>query len=155
MKSIDEKIKELQEEFNSKIKRLREELSDKDKPFKTEDRLYSIDRKGAVDFWYFNNDDIDSAAMAIGNAFKTREEAEYKVERLKVIAELERFSCPFDAGKANYHLCYYHEKWELGVDWSYLMQHNNIYFESKKKAWEAINSVGEDRIKKYYLRIED
>lgn len=155
MKSIDEKIKELQEEFDSKIGRLREELSEKDTPFKIGDKLYYIDCKGAVDFWYFQNDDIDNNAVAIGNVFKTRKEAEFMVERLKVIAEMKKFGREFVAGKANFCLNYIHTDRSLDIDWTYNVQSSNIYFESEAKAWEAIKAVGEDRIKKYYLRIED
>lgn len=90
---------------------------------------------------------------------ETKEEAEFEVERLKVIAELKEFAEPDDRkwNSLDYHcsISYNHNKGGFDIDaWS-VMKSDSIHFESKDKAREAIKAVGEDRIKKYYLRVKE
>ena len=102
----------------------------------------------------------DSLMFAIGNVFETKEEAEFEVERLKVIAELKEFTESKDrSGKwlytAHYAICYSHYAKEVQVGEYNYYTPTDILFESKERAKEAVKSVGEERIKKYYLRVKE
>ena len=52
----------------------------------------------------WENDNFDYKRLSFGNVFRKEEEAEFKVERLKVITELKNFSCMFRKGKLNYYI---------------------------------------------------
>lgn len=108
------------------------------------------------------DDDIDNYNYSIGNVFQTKEEAEFVIERLKVIAELRRYADehnkPIDwkDGHCKYCVCYNHIEKRVSVA-SVLSkyQFDTIFFSSKEKAEDAIKEVGEDRIKKYLFKIKD
>ena len=108
---------------------------------------------------------IDYCRFNIGNCFKTKEEAEHMIEKLKVINELQKFAYENNEEKIdwkNFNQCKYKifydaEDEDLYVDYSIQCESEpfNIYFTSFKIAKRAIEAVGEDRIKKYYFNVED
>lgn len=108
---------------------------------------------------------IDYCRFNIGNCFKTKEEAEHMIEKLKVIHELQKFAYENNEGEIdwkNFNQCKYKifydaEDGDLYVDYSIQCESEpfNIYFTSFKIAKRAIEAVGEDRIKKYYFNVED
>ena len=108
---------------------------------------------------------IDYCRFNIGNCFKTKEEAEHILEKLKVIHELQKFAYENNEGEIdwkNFNQCKYKifydaEDEDLYVDYSVQCESEpfNIYFTSFKVAKKAIEAVGEDRIKKYYFNVED
>ena len=51
-----------------------------------------ISRDGGIDYYSYEDDKTDKNLMAIGNCFQTEEQAEFMVEKLKVIHELEKFA---------------------------------------------------------------
>ena len=94
--------------------------------------------------------------IEIGNVFKTEQDAHFAVEKLKVEAELRKFSRPFEYGKFNYYLFFDIDGNSFKTDFtSYCPPQGAIYFESGEKAQEAVSAVGEDRIKKYIFGVED
>ena len=94
--------------------------------------------------------------LKMGNIFRTREQAEFAVKKLKVEAELRKFSRPFVDGKENNHIKYRPSFDELSVSASFGYQDQGVfYFESREKAQQAIKSVGKERIKKYIFGVED
>ena len=108
---------------------------------------------------------IDYCRFNIGNCFKTKEEAEHILEKLKVIHELQKFAYENNEGEIdwkNFNQCKYKifydaEDADLYVDYSIQCESEpfNIYFTSFKVAKKAIEAVGEDRIKKYYFNVEE
>ena len=104
------------------------------------------------------NSERDEFLYAIGNCFKTKEEAEFALERQKVIVELERFA------KEN------NEELRPGSYW-FLMYSNlhssitesqigdwypyGVLFSSRDIAERAVEVIGEDRLKKYYFGVKD
>lgn len=123
---------------------------------KTNETYYSIHCDG--DIHEFTNWDKDSTdkTFAIGNCFRTREEAEFAVERLKVIQELREFaeSNPMSPYDSKWCLYYNTEKDIVSFCYNYHTLYSDIYFTSKKNALKAIETVGADRIKKYYFGIK-
>lgn len=107
----------------------------------------------------------DDCIFSIGNYFKNEEEAEHMVEKLKVIRELQDFALEHNDEEIDWNDVN-QEKLYLGMNpkiksidifhtcsWIYLPF--NIYFTSEEIAEKAIETIGEDRIKKYYFDIED
>lgn len=106
---------------------------------------------------------VDDCIFSIGNYFKTDEEAEHMVEKLKVIKELQDFAIEnrdeeidwYDKEQDKWEISYKDSNVEPICNNYYRVQAFNIYFASKEITQEAIKKIGEDRIKKYYFDIED
>lgn len=125
------------------------------------DLYYYINSNGDIKFSYYNTRSIDK--RCIGNYFKTEEQAERIVEKVKVIKELQDFALDNNEEEIDW-VDNEQDKWELSYKDSnvepicnnyYRAQAFNIYFTSLEIAKEAIKTIGEDRIKKYYFDIED
>ena len=94
--------------------------------------------------------------LEIGNVFQTEEQAEFAVEKLKVEAELRKFSRPFKEDEYNYFIQIHPSHNNIVTDSDdYYQTQGTIYFESTTIANEAIDTVGEERIKKYIFGVED
>lgn len=100
----------------------------------------------------------DEKRLSIGNAFHTKEEAEFALEKLKVIHELKSFAKPkdrrWDNNHPHYFISYNNLKKEIWVDDYFWCSKHDIYFDTTETVQKAIKAVGEDRIKKYYLEVE-
>ena len=170
-KEHDEKIDKLRislVEAEKQIQDIRNELEELNNiKIEPESRRWKPER-GQIYYYIASSGDIfhetwnegydDLLRFAIGNVFKTEKEAEFEFERLKVIAELREFAEPENRvwNGLDYHCSIFYNYNRGGLDiqlWS-IMRTDSIYFESKDKAREAIKAVGEDKIKKYYLRVE-
>ena len=148
------------EELESKVKELEieiEKLKEKkdNKPWKP---------KYGVQYWYVNHSDgvlsaywygnaVDKMRYDLGNIFSTRKGAEFYKEQLKVEAVLKQFARPFVVDKGNFMLRYDHYRNEILIEDFGFIQFSNIYFPSKEIAQKAIDTVGEERIKKYYFEV--
>lgn len=108
----------------------------------------------------FDDDGYDSRLQSIGNMFKTKEEAEFKREQLKVLHELEELADDdqIDAYK-NYHymLIYDFDKSAVKIDDIVCagFMYGTHYFKTKESAQAAINKIGEERLKKYYFCVPE
>lgn len=119
------------------------------------DSYYCIFDDGDVKEIWWRYHDVHNGRLSIGNVFKTKEEAEFEVERLKVIAELKRFSREFKYGLANYYIKYDYTNDNITYVLSYTNILPSICFESNERFREAVEAVGEDRIKKYLFEVEE
>ncbi|OYQ68287.1 hypothetical protein [Aerococcus sp. 1KP-2016] len=149
----------LQEELKALKQRIAEleELSKKEQEFpqKYDDCWYIDDDAEVLSMkWY--NSEYDQGRLSIGNVFRTEEQAEFAVEKLKVEAELRKYSRPFENGKFNYYIFFYTDNNYIEVVYKNVCRsQGGIYFESEEKAQQAISTVGEERIKKYIFGVED
>lgn len=125
------------------------------------DLYYYINSNGDIKISYYNTRSIDK--RCIGNFFKTDEEADHMVEKLKVIRELQDFALEHNDEEIDWY-DKEQDKWEISYKDSnvesicnnyYRAQAFNIYFTSLEIAQEAIKTIGEDRIKKYYFDVKD
>lgn len=106
---------------------------------------------------------VDDCIFSIGNYFKTDEEAEHMVEKLRVIKELQDFAIEnrdeeidwYDKEQDKWEISYKDSNIEPICNNYYRAQTFNIFFTSKEIAQKAIESIGEERIKKYYFDIEN
>lgn len=90
---------------------------------------------------------------AIGNAFLTREEAEFEIERRKIEVIMRKYSRPFKNGMNNYCIFFYAcESIRVGTLWAF---NSSIpCFETKEIAQKIIDEIGEDRLKKYWFGVK-
>lgn len=124
---------------------------------KTEDgeEYYSIESDGKI-IQYMFNEAFDEDTRDIGNAFLTREEAEFEVERRKVEAIMRKYSRPFEYGEDNYHIGYYHNNNNtLGIGVYRHMSVGIPYFESEEIAQKVVDEIGQDRLIKYWFGVEE
>ena len=149
----------LQEELKVLKKRIAEleELEKEEREFpQYGDTYWCINTYGGVSKETWDGYDIEKDMLDIGNGFRTEKEAEFAVEKLKVEAELRKFSRPFEYGKFNYYLFLNIKSDSLDTQFtSYCPPQGTIYFESTTIANEAIDAIGENRIKKYIFGVED
>lgn len=132
-----------------------------------DEKYYIICGDGSIDYNNYDFDNADKRFMAIGNCFQTKEQAEFMAEKLKVIHELEKFAYENNGEeimsyfktllKAKYFLRIEIRSNKLEVvsspNYEYLPFH--IYFDSEELAKKAIETIGEDRIKKYYFGVKE
>lgn len=151
-KELDEKLASLKEEMMKKFEEQEDEFP------KYGDRYYYLTASGNIQCTTWNDDEFDRNVSARGNRFRTWEESEFERERGKVIAELEKFSKPNDKEwneGYNYFVLWDYRKNNIGYNINVTVKRADIYFESLRKAKQAVESVGKDRVKKYYLRVEE
>ena len=106
----------------------------------------------------FFNDTDDLNYRYLGNCFLTKEEAESELERVKIEAEMLRLGGKRkgEQGKANWYLEYRPMSGGIEALWSsYEIDQGVIYFESEEKAKKALETIGEERFKKYIFGVEE
>ena len=124
------------------------------------DTCYAISGSGVIRYTTWSSITLSCLQVAeMGNCFRTREEAEFERDRLKVLAKMKKFAEPEDRewdGKKHHWAIRFDMK-DKSLYCIYITDHksNDIYFESKKKLDKCIKEVGEDEIRKYYLRIKE
>ena len=118
---------------------------------------------GRLANYTWSSDYFGYGLLAIGNCFKTREEAEFEVKKLKVIKELKDYALEHNESEIDWK-DRNKEKWFIHYDypysvirsvWTYSMVLSAVYFTSSQVAENAIKAIGEDRLKKYYFGIEE
>ena len=149
----------LQEELKALKDRIveLEELAKDEREFpKYGDTYWCINAYGGVSKEIWDGYDIEKDMLEIGNGFRTEQEAEFAVEKLKVEAELRKFSRPFEPTADNFFMVYdkYLESLENNCSLKTDIQ-GVIYFGSREELRKAAQSVGVDRIKKYIFGVEN
>lgn len=151
-----ERIEALEAEFNERLKALKSEVQQEQEFPQGGDEYWYVSATGRALITEWEGYGVEKDALEIGNVFKTEEEAEFAVEKLKVEAELRNYSRPFKCGEINRYIFLDTNIECIDVAGTcYNQYQGTIYFESKDKAEEAIESVGEDRIKKFIFGMED
>lgn len=153
--NLQDEIKALKE----RIAELEEQVKEEQEFPKRGDEYWYTDEYGTVCSYQsdeFFNKVIIEDMKAVNNIFRTKEQAEFAVEKLKVETELRKYSKPYEHGGFNYYLFFDIENDCLDTHFTgYCPPQGVIYFESEEKAQQAIKSVGKERIKKYIFGMED
>lgn len=150
----EERIEQLKKEIEEKQSEIKRLGKNNWKPSSNE-MYYTVNGYGEILKEENFEDGDNSKRFLIGNYFRTKEEAEFKVEQLKVYEELKHFAEPFDANKGQRSLYYSHEGESIEIGSLLAVKFPlELYFESEEQIREAIESVGEDRVLKYYLEVE-
>ena len=127
------------------------------------DEYYLIGSYGKIGYEHFSCKNIvDTMRIDIGNCYKTQEAAKQAVEKMKVMAELKRLADKSwketgaeinwsDENTSKYCVRYNMEyDVALIVDNYTVKNINDIYFHSAEKAREAIDKIGEERLKSVF-----
>lgn len=148
-----------EEERNQLIKLIQKSNGSKGKVWKPENNetYFYISGCGVISSrMWINNNDTNNKYYEIGNCFKTKEEAEFALEKRRVEVELQRFAEENNECETGvrYFISYNLDS-EITVDQVYGVRLKGIYFSSKEVAENAIWAIGKGRLKKYYLGIEE
>lgn len=126
------------------------------------DVYYSITGDGKIVDARENVYTCDNDFYQIGNYFKTKEEAEFELNKRLVYQKLKDYALEHNEGEIDWKNSK-QEKWFIAYDSQIkcLGCYNKficydigqIYFSSRKIAQEAVETIGENRIKKYLFNI--
>src|SRR5699024_4168341 len=105
--NVQDEIKELKE----RIAELEEQAKEEREFPQDGDEYWFITDRGMVFDSKFENKKSDRDSLEIGNFFKTKEQADFAVEKLKVEAELRNLSDSWDLEKTQYTFSF---NWEVG-----------------------------------------
>lgn len=148
----------LQEEIKIMKERITEleELVKKEQDFPQDgDEYYVLTGTCSVVPYVWVDDNIDFKSQAIGNIFRTKEQAEFAVEKLKVEAELRKLSVSWDLEKTQYTFSFNWEAVEFEIEYpDYNQYPGSYYFDSFDSLQQALETVGEGRIKKYIFEVK-
>ena len=145
--------------LEAEIANIRAELEKPDAPGpwvpETGEQYFAINNNVNIGHFPWWNDRTDRNLLSIGNVFRTREDAEFALERLKVITELRRLAKGFvpDWGDKNQKKWFLHYWTEVRPDFNMAANYGVIYFQSREDAQAAIEAVGAKRLKKYYFMV--
>lgn len=150
-----------EEERNTLLALVEKSLNKVWKPENDEECFY-ITSDGDVNSFLYDEDEWCNKTYIIGNCYKTANEAEFTVEKLKVIAELKRYVQQHNTEKIDWNdtdqsKCYiYYNNVSKIIDFGFIhsMKSIDIYFTSREIAEQAVKEIGEERIKKYYFEVE-
>ncbi len=159
------KLKELLEQYSDvelteeQVKQVKDYLGIKEnkkwKP-KNNEKYFYIDCYGEIDYAVFdNNDEADVYGIFINNCFKTKEDAEFGLEQIKVYYELKNFADENNEKSVEEYrfLLNLTNNKLTSSSYTYLHHIGEIGFSSQALAEQAIKKVGADRIKKYLFGV--
>lgn len=148
---MNEEICKLIEEFETRLKVMKEEYNQE-----WNAEYFFISNTGDIYSNYWVQDESDTKSYEIGNVFKTKEEALFEVEKLKVLHELKQLGREFILDHDNW---FFYLKGNQEIDCTAYQNiqflQGSLYFDTEGELWEAINTVGLQRIKKYLFGIEE
>ena len=125
------------------------------------DEYWYITLLGYVEEVSYQSDDEDINIIKAGNAFLTKEEANFEAERRKCEAILLKYGTRDmrSLGAINirkYFIVYNNYYHEISISFNQsISSQGTIYFESEELAQKAIDEVGEERLKKYIFNVKE
>lgn len=123
-----------------------------------DEKYYYITTSGNVAQDTFNPS-FDKYRLSFKNCFKTRKEAQHMVEKIKIINKLRELSnVDFNSTDNNAYVIGYDrelKKIQINFHDAYNELPFNIHFETAKDCQKAIETIGEDNLKKYYFDIKE
>lgn len=148
-KELDEEVKQMIKETNQGQVKSIWDLKTKD-----EEEYYRLYHNGAIILCAFSSS-IDRLFRYMGNAFLTKEEAEFELERRKIEAVIRKYSRPFKYEERNHYIEYQYDRDMLVISVYHYINMGIPYFESAEIAQKVIEEIGGDRLKKYWFGIEE
>lgn len=123
---------------------------------KTKDgeEYYRLYHNGTIVLTVFESS-IDRLIRYMGNAFLTKEDAEFMRERRKIEAIMRKYSKPFKFNKHNYCLVYNYYNESVNIESYGVFNCGVSCFETKEIAQQVIDKIGEDRLKKYWFGVKE
>ena len=152
---MNEEINKLIEEFEARLKEVKDKYEKTEPELGLTENYWYINSAGHVFLEFWGNTSSEHKMYEIGNVFKTKEEAEFEVERRKVLHELRMMGRPFKENAKNWvvSLDIYNN---ISATYSVFSRYiyGDYYFDTEDEALEAVEKIGADRIKKYLFGIE-
>lgn len=159
MDNITVNMENLTEEEREQLLKLVEKGNKvKSKVWKPEngERYWTMDNE----YWDWRNDKFDNFQYSIGNCFKIADNAKFSLEKRKVEVELKRFAEEHNEKEVDWNFVRYYIHYNCRENEIFIFNNyvnwdksSEIYFTSKEIAKQAIEAIGEERIKKYYFEI--
>ena len=122
-----------------------------------DETYYSIDTSGIIIGTNNVGFDMDRRAIELGNCFKTKEKALHMVEKIKIINKLRELSnINFnETHDCHYMIVYNKDDVEIISDFCYSLNPIpfNVFFKTREDCENAISTIGEENLKKYYFDI--
>ena len=148
--NVQEEILKIKEEMVAEFnKRVEELVQEEESVMILGEAYYYFNSDGTVYKDEWEDHLVDKGRLKVGNVFLLEEEALAEVEKRKVEKEINDFRSPFIFGRRNWYLFMDENKQIFPIFDLDEVTYGVVYFESKEKAEEAIETVGIDRIKKY------
>ncbi len=151
----DEEISAIRADLDYEIM----EDNEKWKPEKGQ-MYYCINDRGFFLKSLHDADFIDSSRINIGNYFKTKEEAEFKIKQLEILERVKQYTYEFSSEEwkeesvVKYIISYnYYEK-ELKIGFQSKYKESNIHFKTIEQAQRCLIDIGEEDYKKYVLEVK-
>jgi hypothetical protein len=152
--TLDE-LRKKYEELGKMIKSFEEQQKEAEFP-KEGDTYYFISPNGSIQPETYELE-YDREAYLIGNYFRTQEDAEFAVERLKVIAEMKRCGGVWKTKRNEIGTRLSFNLYSMTVE-LYTSADNatipSVWFPTETQAQKAINTIGEERLLKYWFCVE-
>ena len=113
-----------------------------------------IDSRGYASRTRWRNGGEDKYRLSINEIYKTREDTEFAMEKKVVIGQLERLAKESgELSDIRYIIgCYSGQLFSQTTNMA-VGKFNIIYFATEESCKKAIETVGEDKIRKYYLGV--
>ena len=159
-KYVIERTEEFKKELNEEVKQMIKEANQGqvksiwDLKKEDSEKYYCIEPDGRITQYMFN-DVFDEDSRDMGNAFLTKEEAEFELERHKVEAIMRKYSQPFTPGFGDWYICYNYGSGDIYFDYIYNVDYGIPYFESREVAQKVVDKIGKDRLKKYWFEVKE
>ena len=124
------------------------------------DKYFYIDSVGGFPNMTWNNDEYDVLRRSQGNVFLTLEEAQFEEMRRNVYATVKRYAYEFsDDEWNNFNMYKYYPFYDytyccIATNSNNIHRDSKLYFKSEKDIEKAIEAVGEEYFKKYYLGVK-
>lgn len=115
---------------------------------------YYVDSNGGVGLSYFDSI-YDEQTREIRNAFLTREEAEFELERRKIETIMRKYSRPYETKEDNWYIEYFRDDKIVEINYCLVTDYGIPCFESEEIAQKVIDEIGEDRLKKYWFGVKE
>ena len=151
------KLKQLEENFNTQVTDIKKQIEECDKKFfkpKLGEKYYSISINGEIDSYSFCNDNVDKEIIGFGNYFKTKEEAERKCFEIRLHRKLELFA--LENNDVEIDLNTHSEKYIISyrIDGNIFINKvysfkdlGQVYFTSKEIAEKALETFKDDLVR--------
>jgi hypothetical protein len=124
------------------------------------EKYYTISTRGTIDFDNFvAENNTDAGRLLLGNVFETEEEAQHMLEKIKIINKLRELSnIKFNENDDRHYMIVYNkDDGEIISDFCYSLNPLpfNVFFKTREDCENAISTIGEENLKKYYFDVEE
>lgn len=149
----EERLKELNRQYEE-LQKIEIEEYDVWKP-EIKENYYMVSGNGTVNKTMWIDYDGEELRLDFGNVFKTKEEAEYEAERLKVYRKLRQFALSKGRHVGCFCISFDYVYKEINYDKNEtgFAKYGDLVFKTEEDARRAVEAVGAEKVLKYYLEV--